>query len=197
MIGSSEFGTLGPIVEVVGWLVSSSAAISFAWRRRAAFEPSEVDIPKAPERVGGLLTAVLLGLLFSQYSDASHTHLLVNLAIYTASSTLLALLLYGILVSSLTFEVEGIQEDRTPVRIKIIGGLWQTANARNQLRQREGLTTQRYLAGCRYDPDAVWPKGARALAKQAFVLSYLLLTVCGTLALACSAILLLLKTRSV
>jgi hypothetical protein len=188
----AHYGSLGPVVEAAGWLVSSAAAIGFGWRRRAGFEPAEIDIPKAGPRVSGLLASVTLAVLYSQFANSSSIPVLDRVLGWASAITLVSLLIYGYLVSVYTYEKKVSQAPAPPSVHKVIGGFWLIPRARTQIREK-GLTIQRYFAGCGYHEDEVWSPEARGIAKQVFLLAYLGLTVCGTNALSAAAILLLLK----
>ena len=81
--------------------------------------------------------------------------------IIASSVTVASLLIYGLLVGSLTYTKRLPNAPRSPVERRIIGGFWKTANANRLLKQRN-LTVQSYFEGCHYDEDRVWPKLARS-----------------------------------
>src|SRR5689334_13490539 len=97
---TENYGALTSLVRAAGTLVSAAIAIGLTWRGRAKWEPSEVDIPKGPERVAGLLTAVAVAIIWSLISDTTHLTLLTQLAIGLAVGTLFALLIYSFLIST-------------------------------------------------------------------------------------------------
>jgi hypothetical protein len=87
--------TLSNLVKVAGTLVSAGLAIGLTWRGRAKWEPSEVDIPKGPERIAGLLTGVALAIIWSAIANTTHLRLLTQLSIGLAISSFFALLTYS------------------------------------------------------------------------------------------------------
>jgi hypothetical protein len=176
-------------------LVSAGGAIYLCWRRRGKWEPSEEDIPKGAERVAGLLNAVVLGLIWSLLADSSHIDLLTYMAMILAVSCLIFLLVYGFLVSVYTYDkVESVSPKKT-VTQRIIGGLRVTSEAR-RVAKKNRITTQEVLKGAAYDVDKVWTRSSRALAKLLFVVCYIGLVVCGTIALTCVAIITLVTGKA-
>ena len=187
---SEDYGILTNLVKVAGTLISASVAIGLTWRGRAKWEPSEIDIPKGPGRVAGLMTAVAVAIIWSVIADTTHLKLLTQLAIGLAIGTFIALLIYSFLVATQTYRIITDTSEQ-----KIIGGFSYTKRAKKVLSKRTNeLTTQEFLTTNNYDPDKVWTRTSRALAKTCFLICYISLTVCGTIALSCAAIVFLLST---
>jgi hypothetical protein len=175
-----DYGPLSGLVGTVGAIGAAGAAILLTWRGRARFEPSESDVPKAPERIAGVVTTVLIAVLWAGRSGLG-TPLLSALAIGLAVLAVAALLGYVALTGSQTYE-------DTRHHRKIIGGFSLLPGARAEIRKRR-LTTQQYFAVVEFDPDRVWPRGRRALAKTGFTAVYLVLIVSGSIALTSAALL--------
>lgn len=187
----SDYGSLAPLVKTAGTLMSATIAIGLSWRRRARWEPAEEDLAGGPARVAGLLTAVGIALIWSQLANREHLSLLLRLALWFAGVCVLSLLLYGALISTMTYtKVISPAANQTKEQ-KIVGGFVLTPRAREVIRTRQ-LTVQRAFEGALYDADEIWTRGSRALAKGLFVLCYATLVVSGSIALTCAAILLLL-----
>jgi hypothetical protein len=85
------------------------------------------------------------------------------------------------------YEVEVVVGKQKTARRKIVGGFSLTAEAKVALREH-GISIQQYLKGVAYRPDYVWTMASRSLAKVGFTACYLVLTVSGTVALACAGI---------
>ena len=167
--------------------MAAATAMGLAWRGRADWEPSEQDLPSGPRRVGGLLAAVAIVLLWSQFTTIAHLDQLKVVAAVTAALTLVALLVYGFLIANQTYKAILFVPPQGTREQKIVGGFRLTEHAASQLRS-QNVTVQELLAGGAYNPDKVWDRASRALAKQCFVICYLLLTVAGTATLAAIAI---------
>src|SRR2546425_915111 len=99
LFGSNNYGPLANLVGTVGSIISAGAAIGLAWRGRTKWEPSEEDISKGPQKVAGLVAAVLIVLIWALLNDAAHISLLVRFAIGLALLCVLSLLVYGFLVA--------------------------------------------------------------------------------------------------
>ena len=109
--------------------------------------------------------------------------------------TVIFLLAYGFLVATQTFEIIYSPSANKYTTKNIIGGFWLTKEALSLKKKHKVTSTQEFLKGAEYDVDKVWSRPSRALAKLLFVVCYLGLTVSGTLALACAAIVLDLSTK--
>ena len=192
---STDYGSLGPVVTTVGWLISATAAITFSWRKRAHWEPSEQDVAAAPQKVGGLLTAVGIGIIWKRLNDAAYDDLLTRMAIELSIACLASLVIYTLLISTKTYNQQYSPAANQTASRSIIGGFCLTEAAKAKLREKPNLTVQNLLTGAGNDPDKVWKPFCRAAAKVCFIIGYLGLTVCGSIALTSTAILLLPKER--
>jgi hypothetical protein len=190
---AADYGSLAPLVKMVGWLMSSALAISLAWRRRAKWEPVEEDVANGPTRVAGLLTAVAVAVVWARLASNAHIELLTRLAISLGVVALVALIAYGMITSAFVYKkILATGRNKTEER-SVIGGFALTEQARNVMRKRK-LTVQELFAGASYDHDKVWTRGSRALAKATFAMSYVVLVVSGSIALTCAAVLLLMSS---
>lgn len=189
MLMPDEYGPLSDIVLYAGYITAAVAAVSLAWRGRRSWEPAEEDVSKGPQKVGALVAGVWIVLLWVTYQDDRGAKELRNLTVVLAILTVLALLAYGFLISTLTYE-KIVAMSGNPVRTKIVGGFRLTEGAKKRLTDDPDLTIQKLLKGSAYDPLRVWTNNSRALAKLSFVVAYLALTIFGTVALAGSAIIL-------
>lgn len=183
IVAADKFGPLADPVATAGAIIAASVAIGLAWRRRAKWEPSEEDIPRGGQRVGALIAGIAIALMYAEWRAAEHIPSLNKAAIVLGGLTLVALLVYAYLVNLQTYKVVG--ESGPPSRV--IGGFWLTSEARESKRQHH-KTTQELLAGAAYDVEKLWSRHSRGLAKLAFLVCYLALTVCGTVALTAAAI---------
>ncbi len=165
--------------------MAAGLAIAQAWRGRAGWEPSEEDISRGPQKVGSLAAAVLVAVLWAKTSGSANV---TTLAVALIALTIMFLCIYGYVVATQTYTSLHVVQS-TVQEEKIVGGYRLTAAAKKRL-QAGDLTVQELFKGAAYDPDKVWTRSSRALAKMTFVLGYLGLTICGTLALAAGAIIL-------
>lgn len=185
----TNYGPLTDLVKYAGILISAAGAIGLTWRRRANWEPSEQDVPNGPGRVSGLLTAVVIGVIWTQYSEPGDKHVIALLAGALGAGCLLFLLVYGYLVAQLAFErIVSPKKNQTKL-IRTIGGFSLATEAKRKLKGAGSI--QKLFEGSAYDPDLVWSRHSRALAKQLFVLCFIGLNVCGSIALSCAALLFL------
>ena len=197
-----DYGIFTNVVGTVGSLGAAAGAVALGWRSRASWEPCEEDVSRAPQKVGGLASMVAIGLIWATLRDPNSEDELVAIAVSMGLATVASLLFYGFISGVYVYDHAKIDptkptslpNDQRTIVVKIIGGFWLTAQARQALaKARAAKTSPQHLkdllAHFGNDVDDVWPRPARALAKQVFVSAYLVLTVCGTVALAATAIL--------
>jgi len=184
----TDYGDLAPLVKATGWLVSSSWAVIFGWRGRSRkWAPVEEEIPGGVSRVGGLLTAAALALLwFLAASDLSQGRWLVWVVGGSALVTVLAFLANNFALTQLIYD----SRDAAGNPKKVVGGLWLTRNARHDRKQHDD-TIEGVLEGNEWNRDRVWSRPAQGLAKVLFLSMYLLFTVGGSAVLAAGAMILL------
>jgi len=182
-----KYGSLWPIVRRASQLMAASAAITLAWRGRAAWEPSEQDIALGPQKVAALVTAVLIAVLYGTMSRPAFRRKLVRIALRLAGGCVAALLVYGFLVGMQTYDRKYSPAPNEMANEKIIGGFWLTDQAVASQKKYD-KTVQELLAGAGYDPDRIWSRASRSSAKACFVASYISLIVCGSIALVAAAI---------
>lgn len=187
MTGSTGYGVMTDIVRSSGAIIATSLAIGQAWRGRTSWEPSEEDVSRGPQKVGSLAAAVLIVIVWAQTGPSTKGGVVAALAAALVASTIVFLIVYGFVVATQTYE-RVIVVGGDVVTQKIVGGYVLTARAKERLKQ-DDLTVQELLKGAAYDPDKIWTRPSRALAKSTFVVSYLGLTICGTVALASGAVL--------
>lgn len=192
---SPDYGGFAPIVKIAGSVMAMGSAIGLGWRHRAKWEPIEEDVPAGPQRVGGLIAAITIALIWVGLNSSS---LLTKITIYCLADALLSLFIY-ILLQMLVYDRVSVRPNalsgtHQTESVKVIGGLWLRADARQELRKEDGpKTVQELFAGREYKKDLVWPRAAQGLAKALFALVYIGLTVGGTVALGAASILVALK----
>ncbi|MGA2906052.1 MAG: hypothetical protein ABSD98_19675 [Candidatus Korobacteraceae bacterium] len=191
-VDAPNYGPFTSLVGTAGSIVATGAALLLGFRGRARWEPSEEDVSKGPQKVASLLSAVGIVLLWAN-SRPEQMGALTHLVVWLLGITVAALLVYGLLNATLIYYIEVAVDSQKTEKQKIIGGFWYETGIAQQIRSLR-VTVQDFLKGTGYNVDAVWPPLSRGLAKQAFVLAYLLLTVCGTLALASASIITGFKT---
>lgn len=182
-----SYGPLTDVVKLAGAIMAAGMAITLTWRGRARWEPVEEDVPKGPQKVGGLFAAVVIAVLFVSARPEAVTTLGWT-ALGLGILCVLSLLGYTYLIRAQTYDVIRV-ERKQPKPGKIIGGFQFTPYAEEVMRKR-GIGPQAFLSGVQYDPESVWTRSSIALAHLAFTLAYILLVVSGTIALAAAAIML-------
>jgi hypothetical protein len=183
MLAAQNYGPLKDVVSTAGAIIAAGGAIGVSWKGRANWDPSEQDIPAGAQKVGALVASVTIALMWASWRSGKHIGALETTALVLLVLTVVFLLVYGYLVGVQTYEV--VRSDGTTERV--IGGFWLMETAKRS-RAEHKVTTQELLEGAAYDVDKLWSGPSRQLAKSSFLLGYLGLTICGTVALAAAAI---------
>jgi hypothetical protein len=187
-LADSNYGVLQPVVSDAGSIMAAGGAIALAWRGRTAWEPSEEDLSGGPQKVGGLIGAILIVILWVYAHGSPKDHFLIPLIIAAAVTCFVALCAYSFLIAVQTYSRVSVVDGKAKAE-KVVGGFVLKPEAKEIKKKHAGLTVQRLLEGSAYDVDRVWTRPSRALAKLLFVVGYLGLVISGTVALASAAIL--------
>lgn len=186
---SDTYGPLEEVISGASFAMAAAVALFTAWRGRSDWEPAKSDLPDLPAKVGVLVSAVLITVLFVGTIEASDNTLIMVATLLGVAVVVVASVAYLSLIGIFVCVRQHYRDDSELDEERIIAGFVLTPEARRA--KREGhLTTQNLLAGMGYEPDAVWAPWSRIITKLAFVVAYLLLTVAGTIALAGAGILL-------
>ena len=199
---------LSPLVKVVGGVASAGAAIILTWKGRANWAPTEQDLPEGAERISGLLTGIGAALLWVLAAQQSEVGRLTVAAIVLALVTVAAFLVYGYLR-----RIFGGQDQRAAGQSNGLAGHRSSGTLESQptapaLAPPQGPpsapeATEPAAAPAPAPPSQV-PTPAAAtepvvarppLAGPALALSYLVLICAGSLALCCTALVIILKAQ--
>lgn len=189
----TNYGVLAQTVAAAGTLIAAAGALALTWKGRYGWEPAEEDIPRAAQKFGGLIIAIIIAAMWFKFARQQVLGVddLFDLAIIFALVGFFGLVVYGLLVGVLVYEkVVALPGNATDVT-KVIGGYWLTAAAREALVSGDPRphSVADVFKGAAYDPDHVWPRISRALAKVSFQIAYILLVAGGTCALSAVALL--------
>ncbi len=179
---------LGPFKDAVGFgasAVTASAAFLTPWWGRRKWHPTSVDV----EKLGGLVAAVVIGLLYLLSANSWFQPLLGALAVLSLALAVWSGLQYSRLLTQWRYEVlESAKVNRHRTRY-IIGGSAFTPNALAMRAGPQPTPVQDILAGCAYDPDCVWTRDSIAENENRVARFFLGVTCGGTIALAAVGIL--------
>jgi hypothetical protein len=187
----ADYGVFAQTVAAGGTIAATAAALRLTFKGRARWEPAEEDIPRGAQKVCGLLICVFIATIWYKFmiSKTLSADRLITLAWSCAGGALASLLGYGILVGVYVYYREVATSPRRTRQINIIGGFWLTPEGRRSYRANAPLSKQNLLKGAAYDPDLVWPRISRALARQSFLVAYIALVGFGTLAFTAASML--------
>lgn len=185
---SSQYGALSQLVSVATSLVAAAGAIGLAWRGRAvpAWEPKDEEVPDGAQKVAGVLTAAAIAYEWAGLRKPGHATTLNVLLLVFGITTLLSLIIYGFLKGTRTVVAKVAQPNGGTRDVDVISGFRPKDD--HAARQLATDTIQNVFAGALYDPDRVWTRESRQLAKITILLSYIALMICGTLLLATAAL---------
>lgn len=187
----ADYGVFSGLVDDVGAIVAATGAIIVAFKGTGKWEPCEDDVPNGPRKVAGFLTLIVITLFYlgalENYNGAEYAFYLK----LCGGAAFIGLLIYSTLITVFVFDEVIATGPASTREQKIIGGLWMRADAKAEMAKDDGpKTVQELFAGRAYDVDLVWPRMARALSKNLFILSYFLLLVGGGSGVAIAAIML-------
>jgi hypothetical protein len=184
---ASEYGFLGPIVGIVGLLLSASGAIMFAWSRALSSwkPPADTFSPKLAN-MAGLLSAIGLFVVWI-LADQTNGPTYLRAAIWLAIASFFAFLIYlWLLTYCGRFRKRLVDPQNMPgEEVVIWGGFYIWKPLRQQV--REGATVEEILAGHLYDRSKVWPPVSLSLATVITACTLICTLLCGTLALSTAA----------
>ena len=135
---TNDYGVLALVVSIAGSLIAASGAIGFSWKRRAKWEPVEEDIPQGAQKVVGLLSAVVIAVLWAT-SGPGDENFLAKLALWLVGLCVIFLLLYGYLIALQIYE-KIVAKDGKPIPQKVIGGYRLTDNAKKEIKKKTNNT---------------------------------------------------------
>src|SRR3989442_10374422 len=156
-----DYGIFTNIVANAGAIIAMAAAMGLAWRGRTKWEPSEDDVPKAPQKVAGLLSAVAITVIWASLQEPMYTSVLSKLSLGLGLGAVISLCLYVFLVSTQTYVRVRAQGRRTVNQQNIIGGFNLTEESRQIIAEhrRQGTVPppiSELFKAASYDPDRVW-----------------------------------------
>jgi hypothetical protein len=182
---NGEYGLLAGLVGSVAALLSAGAAITAAWVRTANWAPPEDGVPSAPTKVCALLTAVAVAGLWFETGKSLSSRDLEIIAGSAGGLTFLFLLIYTALIMVYVYQKQ--LPDLSWVRTT--GGFWLTKTARQKLHLPEvSGDKQKLLHGAAYNSDLVWPRFARGLVMICFIVGFVGITFCGSVAISSIAL---------
>jgi hypothetical protein len=180
---SSDYGALAQVVSASGSIIAAIGAIGLAWRGRTRWEPSEEDVPSGGQKVGALVAASLIVLIWTEMRDPTRTGQLNLIIVITAVATLVLFLGYSFLVGRQTYQLyPGMTEEK-----QVIGGFRLTVKTR-KVKDEKQVDDKTLLRGFADEVESVWTRGSRQAAKTVCITLYTLFLVCGTVALAATAV---------
>ncbi len=193
---AAELGHFGPMIANGTTLVATVGSLFLLLKKRAKWEPAEEDVPKLAQSIAALLVAIVLAWLwfFQLTQGNSARSSLLAVAFWSVGLAFLSAIAYAMLVSVFTYEREVAISPKRVARMKVIGGFFLRSEAK-AAQAKAKVTTQELFKGSGYDADKLWDRPNRSLAKASFLISYVGLVVCGTVALATAAMSLSLSTE--
>lgn len=176
-------GPFAPLVGYVGAIIATVYLIGIIWRGRrlGLWQSPEEDLPRTAQNIVGVICGIgIVGLWL--YATPNTLQKVFWLAIVFGVALLIAYVLYAFLIGVLTYDGEKANDDRrTTHPKKIIGGIWLKKEAKRAMKEHRVRTIQNLLRGAAYDPDELWDRTSRGIAKTILLLLFLTIMVSGTL----------------
>jgi hypothetical protein len=186
---AANYGVLAEVVATSGSLMAATGAIGLAWRGKAVpnWNPADEEVPDGAQKVAGVLSAAVIAYLWAALRSPAKSSTLDLLLIIFGVLTVVSLLGYSFVKGTQTLHATKVKPDGKTEQVDIIGGFKLRPKAL-ELRDNEDKTVQEILQGALYDPDKVWTRTSRQLAKTAVLIGYMGLLIFGTLLLAAAAL---------
>ncbi len=172
-IEPDQYGDVAPLVVAATGLLSATWALALGVFGRKKWFPNGEELGGLITKVSVAIAALVVAVVFFALTDpdaaAELTHFLVPSAAACVIFLLAYVYLYGVLVHK-----RWINEVNDPHADKIIGGFPKSRVPST------APSIEEQIWGSAGNPDKVWPPEARAKARTALTLSYLLLVISGT-----------------
>jgi hypothetical protein len=187
-----DFGPLAPLVAYAGYITAATVAIRVAWAGKLLWEPDIRDLAKAPARFAGVVSAVIIVLLFVYSRTSPEWRWLIPYALTFLSIAFVGLLGYVILLSICTLQCQDDKE-------RTVAGFWLTTQAAQIMAgksdhllegQKSPGSVRELYCGSGKEPDRIWPPVSQGLAKAALIFIYIGFIAPATLAIATGALIL-------
>jgi hypothetical protein len=176
-------GPFAPVVGYAGAILAAAFLLQRVWAVRVAdWQSPDENLPGTAARVVALLSGMGMVALWL-YAAPNVLWQTVTLGIACAVLLCVAYILYYFLNGTLIYTVERADGESASKKKKIVGGLWLTGTAKEAKRKHHVTTTQDLLQGAAYDPDKLWSRTSRGMAKVFLLVLFLTVMVSGTLAI--------------
>ena len=173
----SKYGIFADIAGTALALSAAATAITLGWTKRATWQPPEEAVLKGLARLTSLGSMIALAAIFVLGKSVIGPRWLLIDAATLFLVAVVALLVSIYLSVTRTFSYEGR---------RVLGGFRLTAEAA-RITKEKGQGEQQLFTDAQGDQDLVWTRGSRAAAQIVVVIAYLMLVLCGTIALTAAA----------
>lgn len=178
----SDYGSLNGLVQAASAIVSAAIAIGVLWWAR----PKLADVPEALVKAGEVvLTAIGMILVWTQFSEPSSSPELIRWILILGGGFVFALIILVVISIGCAL----IRQKGTPDGEREIGGFWLSTEGRDAAAKFGGR--QDGYRSLTYQADQMWPLASRVFAQGLFLILDWAVAVCGSVALAGVAMLLL------
>ncbi len=186
----SDYGQLTPMVITATGLVTAVGAVILLFTRGTKWEPLQENLGKGARRIGGVATAVAVGLIWATSRNDKDT--LSIIAIVTGVGALAFFLAYSIVIGVFSYtKIVGVKKKTEGV--KIIGGFVLAEHAKANIkaapaRAGRSITIQEYFEGVQYNPEQVWTRLSLEVARSVFIICYIGMIMCAAIALSSTSL---------
>jgi hypothetical protein len=174
----------GPFAPVVGYVGAILSAVFLIWRlwahRLVAWRSPEEDLPNTAPKIVAVLCAVGIVAIWL-YAEPATLSSLVVIAVVFGAALVITFMAYAFLTGALTYTVERAHRASETHPEKIVGGPRLRRDAKMAKATHKVNTVQELLRGATYDPDKLWSRISRGMAKTLLLLLFLAVMVSGTL----------------
>ena len=182
---------LSDVVTNAGFAVAAATALGLGWMRRqgSKWAPPDEAVSRGTTKVGALVTAVLLVVMYAFLKQSGPSAILAALGVVFLVLAVGALLFTTYLMTAYGYEYQAVGWFGSTVKRRHLGGKKLTEEAKN-IKTKRGVSVARLVFEAQdemtlvFEPDSIAAVHTQALA------AFLLLQSAGSLALGAAGLLL-------
>jgi hypothetical protein len=184
---ATDYGVLKDVVTVAGSLIAATYAIGLAWMRRAKWMPPNETVTGGTAKTSALLCAVIVVVLYLLRTQIGFANL-AYFALGLLPGVLLGLSVSIYVNTAYSYTKRAVTPHGQNIEERVLGGFSLTEEAK-KISAKKGKLAQALYENSNYQRDLVWTQGSQAALQVASTLGFIVLQVCGSLALATASML--------
>jgi hypothetical protein len=176
-------GPFAPLVGYVGAILAAAYLVGVLWRGRTQpWRSPDEDLPGTVQKVFGLLSGIgIVGLWL--YTTPETMKEVFRISVYLGIILLIGYLAYAFSLGALVLTRYVAVSSSAVKAEKVVGGIWLKSAARTSMKKNKVRSRQTLFEGASYEPDFLWSRTSRGVAKTFLLFLFIVIMVSGTLAI--------------